>query len=80
MNQERRRVVITGIGVVAPNGHGKEEYSKALRDGTSGLRFIPKMAELKFACHVGVVGIHALGPVQSNPLDVTFALHDNVSH
>jgi len=48
-----RRVVVTGVGVVAPNGHGKEEFSRALREGRSGIRYQPKMEELKFACHVG---------------------------
>ncbi|MBN1586413.1 MAG: beta-ketoacyl-ACP synthase II [Candidatus Omnitrophica bacterium] len=31
--KDRRRVVITGIGVVAPNGVGKEDYWKAVRAG-----------------------------------------------
>jgi 3-oxoacyl-(acyl-carrier-protein) synthase len=48
-----KRVVVTGIGVVAPNGHGKEEFSIALREGRSGIRYQSKMEELKFACHVG---------------------------
>lgn len=32
-----RRVVVTGIGVVAPNGIGAEAYCRALRDGVSGV-------------------------------------------
>ena len=32
-----RRVVITGLGVVAPNGIGKETYWKALKKGASGI-------------------------------------------
>lgn len=48
-----RRVVITGIGVVAPNGHGKDEFANALKEGKSGIRFVPKTQELKFACNVG---------------------------
>jgi len=51
----RRRVVITGMGVVAPNGHGLAAFEKALREGTSGIRHIPKLAELNFACQVGGV-------------------------
>jgi 3-oxoacyl-[acyl-carrier-protein] synthase II len=33
-----RRVAITGLGVVAPNGVGKEAFWKACVDGTSGVR------------------------------------------
>src|SRR5438270_17864 len=33
-----RRVVITGIGVVAPNGVGKESFWKACVNGRSGVR------------------------------------------
>jgi 3-oxoacyl-[acyl-carrier-protein] synthase II len=33
-----RRVVVTGLGVVAPNGIGKEAFWSACRDGTSGVR------------------------------------------
>ena len=34
----RRSVVITGIGVVSPNGIGAEAYAAACRDGISGIR------------------------------------------
>lgn len=33
----RKRVVVTGMGVVAPNGIGIEAYAAALRDGISGV-------------------------------------------
>src|SRR5690606_15409320 len=49
------RVVITGLGIVAPNGHGLEEYERALRAGTSGIRKIEKLEELGFRCQVGGV-------------------------
>src|SRR5437764_9974678 len=32
-----RRVVITGLGVVAPNGVGKDAFWTACREGTSGV-------------------------------------------
>ena len=48
-----RRVVVTGMGVVAPNGVGLEEYSQALRGGVSGIRHQPLLEELKFGCTVG---------------------------
>jgi 3-oxoacyl-(acyl-carrier-protein) synthase len=51
----KRRVVITGMGVVAPNGHGLAAFEKALREGISGIRHIPELAKLNFACQVGGV-------------------------
>ena len=47
------RVVITGMGVVAPNAHGLDNFERALREGQSGIRFIPRLRELKFSCQVG---------------------------
>jgi 3-oxoacyl-(acyl-carrier-protein) synthase len=49
------RVVVTGLGIVAPNGHGTANYTQALRQGISGIRFIPELAEMKFACQVAGV-------------------------
>ncbi len=51
----RNRVVITGMGVLAPNAHGLDDFEDALREGRSGIRFIPRLEELKFACQVGGV-------------------------
>ncbi|MDP5169000.1 MAG: beta-ketoacyl-[acyl-carrier-protein] synthase family protein [Bacteroidia bacterium] len=52
-----RRVVITGLGVVAPNGIGLPAFETALRTGRSGIRYQEKMAELQFGCQVGGVPI-----------------------
>ena len=49
------RVVVTGIGVVAPNANGTKAFEQALRQGVSGIRHIPLLAELKFACQVAGV-------------------------
>ena len=35
-----RRVVITGLGILAPNGNGKDAYWDALLNGRSGIRRI----------------------------------------
>ena len=32
-----RRVAITGIGCLSPNGNGREEFAKAVREGVSGV-------------------------------------------
>ncbi|MCK9230869.1 MAG: beta-ketoacyl-[acyl-carrier-protein] synthase family protein [Syntrophales bacterium] len=49
----KKRVVVTGIGVVAPNAAGVEEFRAALLEGRSGIRYIPKLAELNFGCRIG---------------------------
>jgi len=46
-------VVVTGLGVLAPNGHGLDDFERALREGRSGIRFYEKLRELKFGCQVG---------------------------
>ena len=55
MNKNRVRVVVTGIGVVSPIGHGKIEFGQSLRRGVSGIRHINRLAELNFSCRVGGV-------------------------
>jgi 3-oxoacyl-(acyl-carrier-protein) synthase len=46
------RVVITGIGVVSPNGIGKEEFNSAIKNGVSGIRFDEDLAEQEFQCKI----------------------------
>lgn len=48
----KRRVVITGIGIVAPNGVGKDAFRIALETGISGIKFDAQLADLKFSCTV----------------------------
>jgi 3-oxoacyl-(acyl-carrier-protein) synthase len=48
----RKRVVVTGLGVVAPNGLGIAAFEEALRKGQSGLRHQETMVEAKFGCTV----------------------------
>lgn len=47
-----RRVVITGIGVVAPNATGKQSFETALKSGLSGIRFHPELEALNFSCQI----------------------------
>ncbi|WP_292892191.1 beta-ketoacyl-[acyl-carrier-protein] synthase family protein [Nonlabens sp.] len=51
-DNNRRRVVITGMGVVAPNAIGVSAFAKALQEQTSGIRFDPQLADLNFGCQV----------------------------
>jgi len=50
-----RRVVVTGLGVIAPNGNGLADFELALRKGRSGLSFQPSMEAAGFGCHVAAV-------------------------
>jgi 3-oxoacyl-(acyl-carrier-protein) synthase len=43
------------MGVVAPNGLGLAAFDAALREGCSGVRHVPRLAELGFACTVAGV-------------------------
>ncbi len=56
------RVVITGLGVVAPNANDVPGFALALRKGHSGLRANQAMAEAGLACRVAGVpeGVEAL--------------------
>ena len=47
-----RRVVITGMGVAAPNGIGLKDFENSLRKGISGIRFESELQELKFSCQI----------------------------
>lgn len=49
----KHRVVITGMGVVAPNGVGIPQFTEALKNGTSGISFHPQLKELNFSCQIG---------------------------
>ncbi len=44
------RVVVTGIGVVAPNGVGITAFSEAVKNGKSGIKYLKELEELKFSC------------------------------
>ena len=47
-----RRVVITGLGICAPNGIGLLDFTEALWSGKSGLRHQPNLEKLGFGCQV----------------------------
>ena len=47
-----KRVVITGLGVCAPNGVGLTDFTQALLDGKSGIRHQPNLEKLGFGCQV----------------------------
>lgn len=49
----RKRVVITGMGVAAPNAVGLANFNKALQNMTSGIRHFSELEALKFNCQIG---------------------------
>ena len=49
----KHRVVITGMGVVAPNAVGLDNFLEAIQQGKSGVTFHQKLQDLKFSCCIG---------------------------
>ena len=49
----QNRVVITGMGVAAPNGVGLADFERAIRAGTSGIQYQEQLAAMNFSCCVG---------------------------
>ena len=49
----KKRVVITGLGIVAPNGIGLENFSNAIQNGISGITHHPALKALNFSCQIG---------------------------
>lgn len=47
------RVVITGLGVAAPNAVGIPDFTHALKKGISGIRFYQRLKDLNFSCCIG---------------------------
>jgi 3-oxoacyl-(acyl-carrier-protein) synthase len=47
-----KRVVITGLGIVAPNGVGLDAFTHAIKNGISGIKFDSELERLKFSCQI----------------------------
>ena len=45
----KNRVVITGLGVVAPNGVGVSEFTQALKNGKSGIDISSRIKGFKLS-------------------------------
>ena len=52
MNNQERRVVVTGVGLVSPVGIGTEETWKALQQGESGVGNITLFDATGFSCKI----------------------------
>ena len=47
-----KRVVITGLGVVAPNGVGLEAFTHAIKNSISGIKKDADLERLQFSCQI----------------------------
>jgi 3-oxoacyl-(acyl-carrier-protein) synthase len=75
----RRRVVVTGAGVIAPNANGVADFELALRKGRSGIRRHEKMEELGFASLVAGVP-QGVDELAANAFDEDLLRAMNSSH
>ncbi|RZJ72745.1 beta-ketoacyl synthase [Flavobacterium sp.] len=48
----KKRVVITGLGICAPNGNNIPEFLEAIKSARSGVRFDQQLADLNFSCQI----------------------------
>ena len=48
----KKRVVITGLGVVAPNGVGLDVFTHAIKNGISGIKHDAELERLQFSCQI----------------------------
>ncbi|HEX7478688.1 MAG TPA: beta-ketoacyl-[acyl-carrier-protein] synthase family protein [Polyangiales bacterium] len=75
----KRRVVVTGLGVVAPNANSVKGFAQALREGRSGIRFIQKLQDLEFGCRVAGVP-QGIDPIAQRYFDADELLAMNSNH
>ncbi len=52
MNHSPTPVVVTGLGVLACNGIGREDFWKAVENGQSGIRHIERFDASEFPCQI----------------------------
>ncbi len=46
------RVVITGLGIVAPNGNNLTEFNHAIKNGVSGIKHDAQLEAMLFSCQI----------------------------
>jgi 3-oxoacyl-(acyl-carrier-protein) synthase len=66
------RVVITGLGVVSPNGIGVPDFLHAIQNGVSGIKFMPEYERLNFNCQVTGLPSFEWDQLKNYVSDVTF--------
>ncbi len=48
----KKRVVITGLGIVAPNGVALDSFTHAIKNGISGIKHDAELERLQFSCQI----------------------------
>jgi 3-oxoacyl-(acyl-carrier-protein) synthase len=61
-----KRVVVTGLGVVAPNGVDLQQFEHSLRNGVSGIKKIDVLKHLNFSCQIA--GVPEFNPDKLNSI------------
>ncbi len=54
----KRRVVVTGLGVVSSIGTNVSEFASSVRNGESGIRFLSKLKNLNFSCQIASYALY----------------------
>ncbi|HEY8781731.1 MAG TPA: beta-ketoacyl-[acyl-carrier-protein] synthase family protein [Mucilaginibacter sp.] len=67
-----KRVVVTGLGVVSPNGTGVPAFLHAIQNGISGVRFMAHYEELNFGCQLAGMPDFEWEKLKNYISDVTF--------
>jgi 3-oxoacyl-(acyl-carrier-protein) synthase len=67
-----KRVVVTGMGVVSPNGIGLPAFLRAIQNGISGIKFVPLFRELNLSCQVAGVPRFEWESLRNYVSEVTF--------
>ena len=67
-----KRVVVTGLGVVSPNGVGIPAFLNAIQNGISGIQFVPLYQELNMSCQVAGMPPFEWDNLKNYISDVTF--------
>jgi len=67
-----KRIVVTGMGVVSPNGVGIPAFLHAIQNGLSGVKFIPRYQDLNFSCQLAGMPDFNWDTLKNYVSDVTF--------
>ncbi|MFI5140201.1 MAG: beta-ketoacyl-[acyl-carrier-protein] synthase family protein, partial [Sphingobacteriales bacterium] len=67
-----KRIVVTGMGVVSPNGVGVPAFLHAIQNGISGVKFMPRYEDLNFSCRLAGMPDFNWDTLKDYISDVTF--------
>jgi len=70
-----KRIVVTGLGVVASNGSDVKQFANAIKIGKSGITHIESLKKLNFLCQIG--GIPKIDSSDTFPLLKQYGLENS---